>query len=81
MNAENGGAKMRANVGGVDREIRIVLGLALLALGFGHVVTGTWGAVAYTLGAVALVTGLLRFCPAWSVSGINSCEAKTSQGK
>jgi hypothetical protein len=67
---------MLNNVGGVDRGIRIILGIALLVLGFLHVVTGTFAIVAYIVGAVALVTGLVRFCPAWSVCGINTSTAK-----
>jgi uncharacterized membrane protein HdeD (DUF308 family) len=67
---------MLNNVGGVDRGIRIVLGIALLVLGFLHVVTGTFAIVAYIVGAVALVTGLVRFCPAWSIFGINTRSAE-----
>lgn len=66
---------MLNNVGGMDRGIRIVLGIALLVLGFLHVVTGTMAIVAYVVGAVALITGVVRFCPAWSIFGINTCSA------
>jgi uncharacterized membrane protein HdeD (DUF308 family) len=67
--------KMMNNVGGTDRGIRIVLGIALLVLGFLHVVTGTLAIVAYVIGALALITGVIRFCPAWSIFGINTCSA------
>ena len=66
---------MFKNVGGVDRGIRIVLGIALIGLAFMHVVTGTWAIVAYVVGAVALVTGVVRFCPAWTLFGINTGTA------
>jgi hypothetical protein len=65
---------MLKNVGGVDRAVRVVLGVVLLALGFLHVVTGTIAIVAYIVGAVALITGLVRFCPAWSIFGINTSQ-------
>jgi hypothetical protein len=65
---------MSKNVGAVDRGIRLVIGIALLALGFFHVVTGTMAIVAYIVGVVALVTGLVSYCPAWSVFGINTCQ-------
>lgn len=65
---------MVKNVGGVERAVRLVIGVALLALGFLHVVTGTLAIVAYVVGAVALITGLVRFCPAWSIFGINTCR-------
>lgn len=66
---------MLKNVGGTDRAARLVAGIALLALGFLHVVTGIWAIVAYIVGAVALITGVVRFCPAWSVFGINTSPA------
>jgi len=65
---------MPKNVGGADRAVRLVIGIALLALGFLHVVTGTWAIVGYVVGAVALITGVVRFCPAWSIFGINTCQ-------
>jgi len=65
---------MSKNVGAVDRGIRLVIGIALLALGFFHVITGTMAIVAYVVGAVALVTGSVSYCPAWSVFGINTCQ-------
>lgn len=65
---------MTKNVGAVDRAVRLVIGIALLALAFLHVVTGTMAIVAYIVGAVALVTGLVRFCPVWSIFGVNTCQ-------
>ena len=47
-----GEKKMTNNVGGMDRGVRIVIGIALLVLGFLHVVTGTLAIVAYVVGAV-----------------------------
>lgn len=42
-----------------DRIVRVVLGIVLLYVGFGGVVAGTLGIV----GALALITGLVGFCP------------------
>jgi hypothetical protein len=66
---------MASNVGIADQVVRLVVGAALLVLGLSHLVTGAWAIAAYTLGAIALITGLMRFCPAWSVLGINTCSA------
>jgi hypothetical protein len=63
---------MTRNVGGAEMAIRLVVGIALLALGFLHVVTGTLAIAACVVGAVAIVTGALRYCPAWSIFGINT---------
>lgn len=66
---------MSRNVGGVDRAVRIVAGVILLGMGFAHIVTGGLAIAAYVVGAVALVTGVLRFCPAWSLIGVSTCTA------
>lgn len=62
---------MQTNVGGIDRLLRIAVGLTLVGLA----VTGTvgwWG----WLGAIPLATGLLRFCPAYTLLRISSCSMK-----
>lgn len=58
---------MKANVGSLDRTARIVFGLALIALA----ATGTIGPWGY-LGVVPLLTGLFRYCPAYSLLGVNT---------
>jgi uncharacterized membrane protein HdeD (DUF308 family) len=77
----DGGEEMTSNVGTTDRAIRIILGIVLIALGVSHVVTGGLAIAAYVVGAIALVTGVFRYCPAWSVLGINTCPLKPSQNK
>jgi hypothetical protein len=59
-----------AHVGGVDRALRFVAGLALILLAaFG--VIGVWGSV----GAVPLLTAVVRFCPAYPLIGVSTCKA------
>ncbi len=59
---------MKFNVGGIDRVLRIVVGLALVGLA----ATGTVGAWGW-IGVVPLLTGSIKFCPLYSIAGINSC--------
>jgi hypothetical protein len=62
---------MEHNLGNIDRSLRIVVGLALLLLtAFG--VIGWWGLI----GIMPLMTGLLRWCPAYRLLGIKSCPMK-----
>jgi len=65
---------MKRNVGGLDRILRIVAGLVLIALA----VTGTVGAWGW-IGAVPLITGLVGFCPVYPMLGLNTCpmQART----
>ena len=72
---------MERNVGTIDRVIRIVLGIVLVALGLSHTVTGGLAVAAYVVGAVALVTGVVRYCPAWSILGMRTCPLKPSPNK
>lgn len=65
---------MKANVGGVDRILRIVLGLALLVMFF--TAEGTLKYVGL-VGVVPLLTGLVRFCPLYTLLGVSSCPART----
>lgn len=62
---------MNRNVGQIDRTLRIVLGLVLLGLAFtGHYTPWTW------LGVLPLVTGLIGWCPPYSLLGINTGKAR-----
>jgi hypothetical protein len=70
---------MSFNVGGIDRALRVVLGVGLIALAFFHVFTGTLAIVAYVVAAIALVTGVFRFCPAWALFGIDTSSAKVNR--
>lgn len=60
---------MHKNVGGVDRAVRIVVGLGILSLAFVGPQT-PWGYI----GLVPLVTGLIGWCPAYLPFGIKTCK-------
>ncbi len=62
---------MKLNVGGIDRGLRIVLGIALLALVFVGPQT-PWG----WIGLVPLATGLMGFCPLYPLLGFSTCGLK-----
>lgn len=60
---------MTRNVGGMDRMLRIVLGLVLLGLAATGTV-GLWG----WIGLVPLATGLVGWCPPYAIFGWNTCK-------
>ncbi len=62
---------MNQNVGGIDRTLRIIVGLALIGWG---VVEQNWlGAI----GIMPIVTAAIGWCPAYLPFGISSCKVKT----
>ncbi|WP_339458445.1 YgaP family membrane protein [Pseudomonas sp. EA_105y_Pfl2_R69] len=63
---------MKANVGTIDRSLRIAVGLILIGLSLSGAI-GLWG----WIGVVPLATGLFRFCPAYPLLGISTCKRKT----
>lgn len=62
------------NVGGIDRILRIVVGLALI-LGF-FLNTEASMRWLYLIGIVPLATGLMQTCPLYSLIGLNTCPTR-----
>ena len=60
---------MKSNSGGIDRVIRIIAGLALLAWALAF-----QGPVWAYVGVAPLATGLIGWCPAYKILGINTCK-------
>jgi hypothetical protein len=59
-----------------DRGARVVLGLIMLTLGWGGLVTGGLGFAFQLLGFVPLVTGLVGWCPAYRIFGVQTCRSR-----
>ncbi len=66
---------MKGNMSGVDRLVRVALGIVFLALNLGGIVTGGWGIVLLVLGAISLVTGIVGFCPLYALLRIRTKKA------
>ena len=60
------------NEAGWDRILRTLVGIILLALGFGGVLTGTLGGVVDIIGVLLLVTGGVGFCPVYALLKIRT---------
>jgi hypothetical protein len=64
---------MTVNEGSLDRIVRVIAGLVLIALALGYlpgVAPSAWG----WIGVVPLLTGLIGWCPAYSIFGISTCR-------
>lgn len=65
---------MSCNVGGLDRALRIVIGLVLIANVFiGLQTVWMW------IGVIPLLTGLVGICPLYYPLGLNTCSKKESK--
>jgi hypothetical protein len=64
---------MKRNIGSIDRGFRIVAGIGIIAVGY--YLQSWWGAV----GLVPLATGLMRWCPAYTLAGVNTCGCETTK--
>lgn len=67
---------MTCNLGLTERTIRVIVGGALVTVGY--LADISMGAVIaiYLIGTVALLSGIVGFCPAWKLLGINTCQGK-----
>ncbi len=67
---------MAKNVGGLDKALRIIIGLVLIAyaIPLGFHATG-WNWVGW-IGIVPLATAFLGMCPLYSLIGVNTCATK-----
>ena len=62
---------MKVNEGTIDRVLRVIAGLVLMALAYTGTV-GMWG----WIGVVPLLTGIVGICPAYAIFGMSTCSMK-----
>lgn len=65
---------MNANVGTVDRVLRLIIGIVLAVLYFNGTVAGTLGVVLLVVGLVLILTALVKFCPLYRLFGASTCS-------
>lgn len=74
---------MSQNAGSIDRFLRIAVGLALIAFAlFPTAVPALAGYASYApyawIGIMPLLTGLVGWCPAYTVLGIRTCSRQSA---
>lgn len=67
---------MRKNMGNVDRIVRIIIAVVLVALYFTNIVTGILGIVLLVVAGVFLLTSLVKTCPLYLPFGLSTCPKK-----
>ena len=64
---------MTTNVGAIDRILRIIIGIVLIAFALGFIATGSAHAWLGWIGVIQLLTALVGSCPLYSITGLSTC--------
>jgi len=64
---------MKRNMGIADRALRIIIAIAIGILYYFKIIEGTLGSAFLALAGIFLATGLLSFCPLYTMFGIRTC--------
>jgi len=63
---------MKANMGGIDRILRVIVAVVIAVLFFTKVITGTLGIVLLVAGGIFLLTSLVGTCPLYLPFGLST---------
>lgn len=67
---------MDKNVGKVDKLVRVLVALLLVGLYFSGILSGVLGYILLAVAGVMILTGLVNFCPLYSMLGVNTCKRR-----
>jgi hypothetical protein len=70
---------MKKNVGTIDKVIRIVFAMAVIALFLTNVITGVLGIVLLAVSAILVITSMVGVCPLYILMGLNSAGKTISR--
>ena len=65
---------MHKNMGSLDKTVRLIAAVVLVALAATGTITGLFATIAYVVAAIFVVTSLVSFCPAYLPFGISTCK-------
>lgn len=66
---------IQANMGSIDRVIRIILGAIGILLFMTDVISGTPGVIVLILSVIFILTSSVKFCPLYTLLGIKSSKS------
>jgi hypothetical protein len=64
--------KMKKNVGTIDKAIRLLVAVVVVALYFTHLITGVLAVILLAVAVIFVVTSLLSLCPIWLALGVST---------
>jgi|WetSurMetagenome_2_1015567.scaffolds.fasta_scaffold951432_2 hypothetical protein len=70
---------MKQNMGNADRIIRTIVAVAIGALYYQNIISGTLAYVLLAVAGIFLLTSIVSICPLYNLIGINTCGAKHKQ--
>lgn len=70
---------MKKNMGTADQIIRIVIAIAIAALYFTDILTGTLGIILLVVATVLLLTSIVSFCPLYTLFGLRTCPKQEDE--
>lgn len=65
---------MKANIGTIDKSVRIILAAIIVGLYFTDIISGNVGIILLVVAAILLLTSFLNFCPIWKLLGISTLK-------
>jgi zinc transporter ZupT len=63
---------MKANIGSIDKTVRILIAALVLVLYFTNIISGILAIVLFIVAGILLVTAFINFCPIWHFLGIST---------
>jgi hypothetical protein len=63
---------MKKNLGLIDKVIRILIAVVVIALFFTNVISGVSGIILLVFAGILVLTSLLGFCPLYTIAGLNT---------
>ncbi|MEO9005057.1 MAG: DUF2892 domain-containing protein [Ginsengibacter sp.] len=67
---------MKANIGPIDKSVRVLIAALVLVLYFTNVISGTLAVILLIVASVLLITTFINFCPIWHFLGISTKRKK-----
>lgn len=67
---------MKKNMGNTDRMIRVLIAIAIAILSYTNVISGTLELILLVVACIFALTSFIRFCPLYTLFGINTCKTK-----
>ena len=67
---------MKANMGTLDKVLRVAVAAVIAGLYLGNVISGTIAIVGLVVVGIFLLTSIIGFCPLYAVFGLNTCKSK-----